>query len=159
MVEGQDEERRAAYSCSVGDTAIWRRQPHQLQSTLAFMLGRDEGRLFKVPSWEQKDVKKCLQWLKENNPHVRLLMTNAERFGDMYKRLQALVPQGRADAPVRLKRTHSSSSAMESTLGDTIGAEEAVLERRSQGASEDMGIFGSLGREHWIRNSTSFRRN
>ena len=127
MVEGQDEHRRVAYACAVGDTAIWRRQPHQLQSTLAFMLGRDEGRVFKVPSWEHEDVKKCLRWLKENNPHVRLLTTNTERFGNMYRRLQALVPQGRADAPVRLKRTHSSSSAMESTFGETISAEEAVL--------------------------------
>ena len=111
----------------MGDTAIWRRQPHQLQSTLAFMLGRDEGRLYKVPSWEHEDVKKCLRWLKEKNPHVRVLMTNMERFGNMYKRLQALVPQGRADASVRLQRTHRSSSAIESTLGDTIGSEESVL--------------------------------
>ena len=69
MVEGQDERGRAAYACSVGDTAIWRRQPHQLQSTLAFMLCRDEGRLYRVPAAEFDDVRKCQLWLRENNPH------------------------------------------------------------------------------------------
>ena len=62
MVEGQDERGRASHACSVGDTAIWRRQPHQLQSTLAFMLCRDEGRLYRVPVAEFDDVRKCQLW-------------------------------------------------------------------------------------------------
>ena len=81
MVEGQDERGRATYACSVGHTAIWRRQPQQLQSTLAFMLGKDEGRLYRVPAAEFEDAQKCLLWLRANNPHIRLLMTNSERFG------------------------------------------------------------------------------
>ena len=91
---GQDERGRAAYACSVGDTAIWGRQPHQLQSTLAFMLCRDEGRLYRVPAAEFDDVRKCQLWLRHNNPHVRLLMTNFERFGELYGQIQALVPPG-----------------------------------------------------------------
>ena len=59
MVEGQDERGRAAYACAVGDTAIWRRQPHQLQATLAFMLSKDESRLYRAPSAEFEDVRKC----------------------------------------------------------------------------------------------------
>ena len=65
MVEGQDERGRAAYACVVGDTAIWRGQPHQLQSTLAFMLCKDEGRLYRVPAAEFDDVHKCQTWLPE----------------------------------------------------------------------------------------------
>ena len=40
----QDERGRAAYACSAGETSFWRRQPHQLSSTLAFMLGREGSR-------------------------------------------------------------------------------------------------------------------
>ena len=83
MVEGQDERGRATYACVVGDTAIWRRQPHQLQATLAFMLCKDEGRLYRVPSAEFEDVRKCQLWLRQHNPHVRLLMTNLELFGQL----------------------------------------------------------------------------
>ena len=101
MVEGQDERGRAAYACVVGDTAIWRRQPHQLQSTLAFMLCKDEGRLYRVPAAEFDDVHKCQTWLRANNPHVRLLMTNLERFGQLYGEIKTVVPRGRKTAQVR----------------------------------------------------------
>ena len=37
---------------------MWRRQPQQLQSTLAFMLGKDEGRLYRVPTAEFEVVQK-----------------------------------------------------------------------------------------------------
>ena len=47
MVDSHDQRGRPAYACSVGDAAIWR-QPLQLQTTLAFMLAKDEGRLFHV---------------------------------------------------------------------------------------------------------------
>ena len=75
MGDSQDQRGRPAYACSVGDTDIWRRQPLQLQTTLAFMLAKDEGRLFRVKAADLEDVRKCLLWLREN-PHVRLLMTN-----------------------------------------------------------------------------------
>ena len=48
MVDSQDQRGRPAYACTGGDTAIWRRQPLQLQTTLAFMLAKDEGRPFRV---------------------------------------------------------------------------------------------------------------
>ena len=129
MVEGQDERGRAAYACSVGDTAIWRRQPQQLQSTLAFMLGKDEGRLYRVPTAEFEVVQKCQLWLRANNPHVRSLMTNLERFGELYKRMQTLIPQCRKDVQVRIQRTRHVCATMSEALEleDTIGDEEAVL--------------------------------
>ena len=129
MVEGQDERGRAAYACAVGDTAIWRRQPHQLQATLAFMLCKDEGRLYRVASAEFEDVRKCQLWLRQHNPHVRLLMTNLERFGQLYGQIQSLVPPGRKTAQVRVQRTARLSAAISDTmeLQDTIGDEEAVL--------------------------------
>ena len=46
MVDSQDQRGRPAYACSVGDTDIWRRQPLQLHTNLAFMLAKDEGRFF-----------------------------------------------------------------------------------------------------------------
>ena len=76
MLDSQDQRGRPAYACSGGDTAIWRRQPLQLQTTLAFMLAKDEGRLFRITAADFKDVRKCLLWLRQKNPHVRLLMTN-----------------------------------------------------------------------------------
>ena len=76
MVDSQDQRGRPAYACSVGDTAIWRRQPLQLQTTLAFTLAKDEGRLFQVKARDFEDVRKCLLWLCAKNVHVCLLMTN-----------------------------------------------------------------------------------
>ena len=60
MLESKDLRGRSAYACSVGDTAIWRRQPRQLETTLAFMLARDEGRLFRVKTADFEDVRSCL---------------------------------------------------------------------------------------------------
>ena len=61
MVDSQDTQRvRPAYACSVGDTAIWRREPLQFHMTLAFMLAKDEGRLFSVKAADFEDVRKCL---------------------------------------------------------------------------------------------------
>ena len=59
MVETQDHKGRPAYANSTGDTAIWRRQPRQLQSTLAFMLGKNEGRMFRLKASEVEDVRAC----------------------------------------------------------------------------------------------------
>ena len=48
MVEHQDEQGRAAYTCSVGETNFWRRQPTQVAGTLAFMLGRETAEFGRV---------------------------------------------------------------------------------------------------------------
>ena len=74
MVDCQDQRGRPAYACSVGDTAIWRRQPLQLQTILAFMLANDEGGIFHMKAKYFEDVRKCLLWLRAENVHVRLLM-------------------------------------------------------------------------------------
>ena len=76
MQDSQDQRGRPAYACFVGDTAIWRRQPLQLQTTLAFMLAKDDGRLFRVKATDFDNVRKCLLWLRAKNVHVRLLMAN-----------------------------------------------------------------------------------
>ena len=63
------------------------------------------------------------------NPHVRLLMTNFERFGELYGEIQTLVPPGCKRAQVRAQRTARLSAAVSDTmeLQDTVGDEEAVL--------------------------------
>jgi hypothetical protein len=129
MQDCHDQRGRPAYACSVGDTAIWRRQPLQLQTTLAFMLAKDEGRLFRVKAADFADVRECLLWSCQNNPHVRLLMTNLERFGDLYAKIQTLIPLGRKDTPVRIVRSPRAAAAVAEAmhLQDTIGSEEAVL--------------------------------
>ena len=129
MVDSKDLRGRSACACSVGDTAIWRRQPRQLETTLAFMLARDEGRLFRVKTADFEDVRSCLLWLRQKNPHVRLLMTNLERFGALYANIQTLIPLGRKDTPVRIVRSPRAAAAVSEAmqLQDTIGSEEAVL--------------------------------
>ena len=128
-MDSQNQRGRPAYACAVGDTAIWRRQPLQLQTTLAVMLAKDESRLFRVKATDVEDVRKCLLWLRAKNVHVRLLMTNLERFGDLYSKIQMLVSLGRKDTPVRIVRSPRAQAAVEESLQlkDTIGAEEAVL--------------------------------
>ena len=129
MVDSQDQRGRPAYAGSVGDTAIWRRQSLQLQTTLAFMLAKDEGRLFRVKAANFEDVRKCFLRLRQKNPHVRLLMTNLERFGALYAKIQTLVILWRKDTPVRIVRSPRAAAAVsEATqLEDTIGSDDAVL--------------------------------
>ena len=76
-----------------------------------------------------EDVRKCLLWLREKNPHVRLLMTNLECFGALYDKIQTLVPLKRKDTPVRIVRYPRAAAAVSDAmqLQDTIGSEEAVL--------------------------------
>ena len=78
---------------------------------------------------EFEDVRKGLLWLRRKNPHVRLLMTNLERFENLHARIQTLVPLGRKDTPVRIVRSPRAPAATEESiqLKDTIGAEDAVL--------------------------------
>ena len=66
----------------------------QFQTTLAFVLANEEGRLFRVKANEFTDGRNCLLWLPYNNPHARLLVTNLERFGAFYTKIQTLVPLG-----------------------------------------------------------------
>ena len=93
------------------------------------MLCRDEGRLYRVPAAEFDDARTCQLWLRHHNPHVRLLMTNFERFGELCGQIQALVPPGCKRTQVRVQRTARLSAAISDTmeLQDTVGDEEAVL--------------------------------
>ena len=56
-------------------------------------------------------------------------MTNLERFGDLYAKIQTLIPLGRKDTPVRIVRSPRAAAAVAEAmhLQDTIGSEEAVL--------------------------------
>ena len=91
------------------------------------MLGRDEGRVFRLRATELEPLRECMQWLKEHNPHCKLYWTNAKRFGSLYEKLQAVVPRGNKDVPVRVARSRHVESAVAATLGETLGSEEAVL--------------------------------
>ena len=92
------------------------------------MICKDAGRLYRVPAAEFEDVRQCQLWLRENNPHVRLLMTNFERFGQQYGKIQTLVPPGRKHTQVRVQRTARLPAAVSDTmeLQDTIGDGRAV---------------------------------
>ena len=46
------------------------------------MLGRDEGRVFKIRESEVEPLRECLSWLREHNPHVKHYLTNFEKFKD-----------------------------------------------------------------------------
>ena len=75
MKKKQDYKGRAAYASSAAETVFYRRSPEQLQSTLAFMLGKDGGRHFKFQAAELKPLRECLLWLRENNVHVKVYLT------------------------------------------------------------------------------------
>ncbi len=106
---------------------FFRRQPQQLSSTLAFMLGRDEGRFYRLRESEVEPLRECLLWLRTKNPHLRVYYSTAERFGALYEKLQTVVPLGSKEARVRIQRTRRVESAVEATLDDTLGSESAVL--------------------------------
>ena len=115
------------------ETTFWRRQPAQLAGTLAFMLSGDAaafGRIRgsgRVRAAEVEPFRECLLWLRHNNPHMQIFLSNAEQFVSLYQTLQSLLPQGQTAAPVRLRRTSRAMAAVESTLGETLGAETDVL--------------------------------
>ena len=127
MQPRQDERGRAAYACSAGETSFWKRQPKQFSSTLAFMLGRNEGQFYRLRASEKEPLKECLQWLREKNPHLQIFWSNAERFGNLYEKLQSVLPRGSTEAPIRMHRTRQLESAVGSTLDATLGQEAAVL--------------------------------
>ena len=84
---------RAAYASSAAETVFFRRAPQQLASTLAFMLGRDEGKMWKIRESEVEPLKECLLWLRNNNPHVKTYYTAFEKFQKLFQRPQTVVPQ------------------------------------------------------------------
>ena len=128
MLQHQDERGRAAYACSAGETWFWRRQPHKLASTLAFMLGEQSAEFERLRGAEVEPLRECLQYLRVNNPHLRVHLSNAERFVKLYGELQAVVPRGRGETQVRLQRTRQRpNQTATSTLADTLGAETDVL--------------------------------
>ena len=46
---------------------------------------------------------------------------------DLFQQLQTVIPQGAADVRVRMQRTRRVQDVVETTLGETIGSESAVL--------------------------------
>ena len=68
-----------------------------------------------------------MQFLKAKNPHFKVFWANVERFGLLYQKLQALLPQGDARVPVRVTRNRVTTDALEQVIGDTLQDEDAVL--------------------------------
>jgi hypothetical protein len=112
MQKTGDQQRRASYVCSAGETTFWRRQPKQMSSTLAFMLHKDEGQFCKIRASEVEPLRETLMWLRENNPHFQAYWTNAERFIELYGQFQAVLPRTDGSVPVRLCRTRSMDAAV-----------------------------------------------
>ena len=102
MLQHQDERGRAAYACAAGETYFWRRHPDKIANTLAFMLSQEAEEHERVRSAEVEPLRECLHYLRAKNPHLRIHLSNAERFVKLYGQLQAVVPRGHAEASVRL---------------------------------------------------------
>ena len=99
MLQHQDERGRAAYACAAGETNFWRRHPDKVANTLAFMLGQESAEFERLRGSEVEPLRECLLYLRAQNPLLRVYLTNAERFTQLYGQLQAAVPRGRADTP------------------------------------------------------------
>ena len=128
MLQHQDERGRASYSCAVGETHFWRRHPNKVANTLSFMLGRESPEFERVRGAEVEPLRECLQYLRVHSPHLRVHLSNAERFVQLYGQLQTVVPRGRSETPVRLRRTPRAGDLPGcTTLGETLGAETDVL--------------------------------
>ena len=127
MKEGGFQQGRNTYSCTRGETIFWRRNIDQIAGTLAFMMDRNEASWCEIRAEEVPVLRECLRWLKRNNPHIKQYFTNAERFGEMQRNLTALLPQGDFRTPMRIMRNKASTQAVETTIGDTLHDEDAVL--------------------------------
>ena len=75
--EGGYVDGRAMYAHVAGETSFWRRNPHQIAGTLAFMLGKDDGSFLKLHASEVPVLREVLTWLKQHNPHLRRFWSNA----------------------------------------------------------------------------------
>ena len=80
MVKSRDDFGRDAYASASGDTSFWKRNPQQLEATLACMLCKGGGRMHRLRQYEADRLRECMAWLNENNPHVRVLFAHFERF-------------------------------------------------------------------------------
>ena len=100
-----------------------RRNPKIIASTLAFMLGKDEGRFLRIKPNEVEPLREALHFLREHNTHIRTFWTSWERFQDLWHNIQ--VPAGTGKLQVRAARRGRARAraAMEQTLGETLGEE------------------------------------
>ena len=47
-----------------------------IASTLAFMLGKDEGRFLRIKPNEVEPLREMLHFLRDKNPHIRTFLTS-----------------------------------------------------------------------------------
>ena len=102
-----------------------RRNPKIIASTLAFMLGKDEGRFLRIKPNEVEPLREALHFLRVHNTHIRTFWTSWERFQDLWHNIQ--VPAGTGELRVRAARRGRARAAVEQTLGETLGDEDAAL--------------------------------
>ena len=88
------------------------------------MLGKDEGRFMRIKPDEIEPLRESLRFLREHNTHIRSFWTSWERFQDLWHNIQ--VPAGGGTIKVRASR-RKGRAAVEQTLGETLGDEEAAL--------------------------------
>ena len=89
------------------------------------MLGKDEGRFLRIKPNEVEPLREALHFLREHNTHIRTFWTSWERFQDLWHNIQ--VPAGTGKLRVRAARRGRARAAVEQTLGETLGDEEAAL--------------------------------
>ena len=62
------EQGRHKYKESHGEVNFWRRNPHQIASTLAFMVDGRTDLLRDIADKDHEPVRECLRWLDYANP-------------------------------------------------------------------------------------------
>ena len=83
--------------------------------------------MFRVQASDLEHVRECLQWLRLRNLHFKTYWANAERFSELFGRLQAVIPRGCLTSEVRMFRTPRVQARVVSTLDKTLGSENTVL--------------------------------
>ena len=107
----------------------WRRNPHQIANTLAFMIDSRDDTLHNIPQNDQDAVRECMRWLEFANPFYRRFWALTK---DLMRRAQgnaSVVPLQVARLRTRIcsKRRPPSVHDEESQLLHTVPTETQCL--------------------------------
>jgi hypothetical protein len=142
------------YAHHTGDVVFRRRQPLQLASTLAFVLGKKDGRFLRCSQEEADAVHECLTWARDgNNKVLTLFGTLFEAFsaacGKLLQKFVGVLPEGSRRARIRF--THKETRRIcEDNLDTTLGEEAEgifICVQAMSGASAATDIQSALLRK------------
>jgi hypothetical protein len=113
---------QAKYAHAAGELHFAKRNPRAIASTLAFMVGKNDGAGLKIKPDEIEPARESLRYLQENNPHLQRFWSLWEQFKDLWR--ASPVPVGSGQTPVRPARAggrrkgHAVAKTVEGMLGD-----------------------------------------